>query len=224
MLAGGARSRTALDRFGAAYSSPQAKQWYRAVEDRPGRKSEKSEWIVVSGPAVLRPKVRTVDSYSPGASSLAVRDANRLMPITCSATWYEHTMPNWRRMVASSTDGRLCFDSIGIGLGKGIRAEPLRPLDVVGKTWAILWLAMGSNRGYPNRLRHHELWRALKGTGLEVRCLDRTFYSAERVRLERLHPNYREMPVQSLLTADCVYVCHWDRSASSPESRVEDRA
>ncbi len=34
MLAGGARSYTALDRFCADYSSPQAKQWYSAFEGR----------------------------------------------------------------------------------------------------------------------------------------------------------------------------------------------
>jgi SAM-dependent methyltransferase len=223
MLAGGARSYTALDRFGVDYSSPQAKRWYRAVEDRWPTFFPHNRW-----PEWLR-----ADAFPEAypdrveASATAVEDAavRRQFDIVCSYQVAEHVVDVNR--FASLTASLLTPDGVAIHrVDFGPHDcwtrydDPLTFLRFA--PW--LWSAMGCNRGYPNRVRHHELWRALKQVGLEVDCVDRTFYSAEQVRLERLHSSYREMPVESLLTADTVYVCHRIRSGSSPASRLAGRA
>lgn len=221
MLAGGARSYTALDRFVADYSSPQAKHWYRAVENR---------WPTFF-PHIRWPEWLRADAFPEAypdrveANVTSVEDATilRKFDIVCSYQVGEHVVDVNR--FASLTAGLLAPDGVGIhrvDFGPHdcwIRYEdPLTFLRFA--PW--LWWVMGSNRGYPNRVRHHELRRALKQAGLEVRCVDQTFYSAAQVSLQRLHPNYRQMPVQSLLTADVVYLCHRNREgrSASPASHA----
>jgi hypothetical protein len=223
MLAGGARSYTALDRFSADYSSPQAKRWYRAVEDRwptffPHIRWP--EWLHAGSFPEAYPD--RVEAYATSVEEATLR---RQFDVVCSYQVAEHVLDVNR--FASLTASLLVSDGVAIHrVDFGPHDcwtrydDPLTFLRFA--PW--LWSAMGSNRGYPNRVRHHELWHALQQAGLEVECVDRTFYSAERIRFERLHLDYRQMPVQSLLTADTVYVCHRNRSASSPASRLTDRA
>ena len=43
-----------------------------------------------------------------------------------------------------------------------------------------VWAAMGSNRGTPNRLRHHEFLRAFAVAGLDAEPVDRSVFPKDR--------------------------------------------
>jgi hypothetical protein len=214
MLAGGARSYAALDRFVGDYSSPDAKRWYRAVENRWPTLFPHTpwpEWLHAADfPEAYPDRVEAV------AASVEVAVIRRHFDVVCSYQVAEHVVDV--DQFASLTASLLGPDGVAIHrVDFGPHDcwtrynDPLTFLRFA--PW--LWSAMGSNRGYPNRIRHHELLRALTQAGLEVKCLDRTFYAASRVSLERLHARFRQMPIESLLTADAVYLCYRNREDRS---------
>jgi hypothetical protein len=206
LLAAGAQSYTALDRFEGNYTTPEAKNWYRAVQQA---------WSS-SFPELPWPEWLRADSFPEGYSdrveainsSIEAANVQRRFQVVCSYQVGEHI--NEVSRFASLTAGTLVPDGVAIhrvDFGPHDRwtryEDPLTFLRF--SPW--LWSAMGSNRGYPNRVRHHEFLRALTDAGLNVDCVDRNSYPSSRVRMERVHRKFREMPIESVLTSDVVYVC-----------------
>jgi hypothetical protein len=70
-----------------------------------------------------------------------------------------------------------------------------------------LWSAAGSQRGTPNRFRHHEFCRAFEDAGLIVSTVDLEALPIECVRWDRLLKRFRVMARESLNVAAVVYVC-----------------
>jgi hypothetical protein len=206
LLAAGAHSYTALDRFGGSYASPNSKRWYRAVQEAwPAALPELPwpQWLRAdSFPEAYPDRVKAISSSIEAATVL------RRFDIVCSFQVGEHTSDVSR--FASFTAQSLAPNGVAIhrvDFGPHDRwtryEDPLTFLHF--SQW--LWSAMGSNRGYPNRVRHHEFLRALTDAGLKVECLDRNSYPSSQVRMDRLNKRFREMPIDSVLTSDVVYVC-----------------
>lgn len=215
MLAAGARSYVALDRFVADYSGAQAKQWYRGVEERwPTFFPDLSwpDWLRAdSFPEAYSDRVEAI------ATSIEEADLERRFDIVCSYQVGEHVTDVSR--FASLTGSLLAPDGLAIHrVDFGPHDcwtrydDPLTFLRFSPR----LWSAMGSNRGYPNRIRHHEFLRAFAEAGLEVEFGERNSYAAQSVRIDLFHERFRKMPVDSLLTGDVVYVCRRIRAELSP--------
>ena len=164
-LALGARSYTALDRFPGAYSSPNAKSWYHLVRNNFERQF-KSPW----------PRSLTLDNF-PEASSQV-----RTLPVSieqlgdcgnfdlvCSLAVGEH-VSNVDAFAAANKHllrpaGRaLHYVDFGGHIWERDPKDPLMFMRI--PRW--LWTAMGSNRGYPNRVPFAEFTSKLKGAGLRV--------------------------------------------------------
>ncbi len=209
MLASGARSYTAFDRFVADYSSPQARAWYVAVQERWPTLFPHLRWPVWlradSFPDAYPDRVEAI------AASVEQAAADRHFDVVCSYQVGEHVLDVNR--FASLTAQLLSRDGVAVhrvDFGPhdcwSLCDDPLAFLRI--SPW--LWSLMGSNRGYPNRIRHHEFLRALTDAGLNVECVDRNYYFASQVGIKQFHETFGNMPVESLLTADVVYICRHD--------------
>jgi Methyltransferase domain len=206
MLAAGANSYTSVDRFVGDYSSAQAKGWYAAVENRWPAIFPNIPWPTWlrsrDFPEAYPDRVRWV------AAGVEQAQITGPFELVCSFQVVEHVLDV--RAVARITATSLADDGMAIHRvdfgphGRWLHyADPLTFLRFSPRVWK----AMGSNRGYPNRMRYHEILAMLRDVGLQVESVESTAISPSTVDLRRLHPRFRHMPTESLLTADSIYLC-----------------
>lgn len=206
MLAAGAASYTAIERFVGDYRGAAAKDWYRAIESRWGSVFPEIPW-----PAELRgdafpenceDRVELIDEpferYVP----------RRRFDVVCSFQVGEHLSDievfaqMHRRILAP--DG-VAVHRVDFAPHDRWEAYPdpltfLRPPD-----W--LWTLMGSQRGLPNRRRHHEFCAAFAAAGLTVVKTELETFDPKRIDRSKLARRFRGMPDDSLNVASAVYVC-----------------
>lgn len=68
-----------------------------------------------------------------------------------------------------------------------------------------LWNLTGSNRGVPNRKRHHEFLAAFDRAGLEVEILFTENFDRTAMDLGRFNNKFNAMPIDSVLTGTAIY-------------------
>jgi hypothetical protein len=209
LLAAGAASYTAIDRFPGDYSGRNAKRWYRAV-----RQAWPERWPNRAWPAEIEverfpdgfPNVRTI------AAPIEQADPGERFDIVCSFQVGEHVSDirafaaKTRELIAS---GGVAVHRVDFGPHGPWRkyTDPLtflRPPD-----W--LWQLMGSERGIPNRHRAHEFTEAFVAAGLEVRELEREPFDV--VIRRNVARRFKDMPVDSLQVRAVTYLC-WPGSDS----------
>jgi len=209
LLAAGAASYTVLDRFVPDYSAPEAKRWYRGLaaawpEYYPERPWPR--WLEpASFPEGLGERVGFI------AGSIEEARGDDRFDLVCSFQVGEHVDD-------VGEFARLTADLMKPG-GLGIHRVDFGPHDcweryddplTFLRFSPPLWAAMGSNRGTPNRARHHEFLEAFAAAGLRIDCVDRTWFSPKQVDVERLPGRFRSMPIESLLTESVVYLARFD--------------
>ena len=222
MLAAGASSHTALDRFVPDYSSDGCRAWYHGVRAGwdaafPGR-----PWPDDLDPArfpdAYGDRVVTLD-----ASLVNLRDIGRFDIVT---SWQvgEHVLDIER----FARETALLLRAGGVAIQRvdfGPHSwqsydDPLLML----RFPALAWRAMGSNRGVPNRLRHDDFLRAWDAAGLAVTCQDMHRFDASAIDFDKLGRRFRATPRAALLVRDVVYVCRHRDAASGddPASAARD--
>jgi SAM-dependent methyltransferase len=205
MLAAGASSYHALDRFVPDYASAEAKRWYGAVRDGwdaafPGR-----PW-----PADLDP-ARFPEAYGDRVGTLddAVESARSERRFDVVTSWQVGEHVRDIQTLADQTarflrPGGVAIHRVDFGPHAWERYDdPLLFL----RFPAALWRLMGSNRGLPNRFRHHEFVQAWTAAGLTVECRDLRTFDPGEIEFDKLDRRFRTMPRASLLVKDVVYVC-----------------
>lgn len=68
-----------------------------------------------------------------------------------------------------------------------------------------IWNMTGSNRGVPNRKRHHEFIDAFERANLDVEVLYTDNFERSSMDLAKLNRKFREMPLDSVLTGTAIY-------------------
>ncbi len=68
-----------------------------------------------------------------------------------------------------------------------------------------VWKMTGSNRGVPNRKRHHEFLAAFERAELNVDVLFVDYFDKSLMDLEKLNKKFLQMPMDSVLTGTAVY-------------------
>lgn len=205
LLAGGAESYAALDRFVPDYSAPAAKAWYRGIERAWSSYHERPwpEWLdAAQFPEAYTDRVAHLDG------SVEEAETERRFDVVCSFQVGEHVNDVGR--FASLTADLLAPDGIAVHrVDFGPHDcwldydDPLMFLRFSPRLWA----AMSSNRGTPNRVRHHEFLQAFADAGLVVEVVDRSAYAKEAIDVARLNRRFRDMPRESLFTENAVYLC-----------------
>jgi SAM-dependent methyltransferase len=212
MLAAGAASYTAIERFVGDYRGAAAKEWYRGIERRWPAVYRDMPWPAglsgASFPENCDGRVEVVDqpfeTYRPV----------RRFDVVCSFQVGEHLSDI---EVFAQLHGRILAPS-GLAVHRVDFAPHDRweaypdPLTFL-RTPDWLWTCMGSHRGCPNRRRHHEFLQAFEAAGLTVVKAELQRFEPSRIERSKLSRRFREMPQDSLSVASAIYVC---RASGAP--------
>lgn len=68
-----------------------------------------------------------------------------------------------------------------------------------------IWQLTGSNRGVPNRKRHHEFLDAFDRAGLNVDVLYVDYFDRSAMDAKGWNRKFRAMPEESVLTGTAIY-------------------
>jgi Methyltransferase domain len=205
MLAAGATSYTAIDRFVGDYSCLEGKEWYTGIQEAWPRIYPNLPW-----PAWLDAS-RFPEGYPDQVMTSGVRieSVQGIGPfdVVCSFQVGEHVSDI--NEFARSTATLLKLRGVAVhridfgphGVWRSCR-DPLTFLRIPGP----LWRAMGSARGTPNRCRANEMEDAFQAAGLSVKSAEVERYLASATDLSRLPARYKQMPLEPLLIKTVVLV------------------
>jgi SAM-dependent methyltransferase len=165
-LALGAKSYTCLDRFPGAYSNQYARSWYEVAREHfPAQFSRPwPNWLSPATYPDAYPQVSTL------STSIEQLQEHRAFDVVCSFAVGEHVtnvdafaMAN--RKLLRPTGQAVHYVDFG---GHFWEKDPKDPL-MFTRIPRWLWNAMGSNRGYPNRVPFPDYTSRLERAGLNVR-------------------------------------------------------
>ncbi len=204
ILAAGAESYGVIDRFPGDYYGETAKRWYREIEKNWDRFYPVLEW----------PEHLVGGGFPENAASMLeligqpIEDASteRKYDIVCSFQVGEHV---------SDIDAFAEIHNRVLGEGGiGLHRVDFGPHDV----WFYyrdpgtflrfsdrIWELTGSNRGVPNRRRHHEFLASFERAGLHVEVLFLEDFDRSAMDLNKLNKKFRQMPLESVLAGTAIY-------------------
>ena len=204
ILAAGASRYCAIDRFPGDYFGEAAKGWYREIEKNWGRFYPNLPWdetlIADQFPENRRDQLELI------GEPLETATASQKYGIVCSFQVGEHVSDIY---AFAEVHNRLLRDG-----GVGVHRVDFGPHDC----WFLyrdpgtflrfsdrVWRLTGSNRGVPNRKRHHEFLDAFEQAGLNVETLFTADFDKSVMDLGKLHTKFRDMPLESVLTGTAIY-------------------
>jgi len=212
LLAGGAATYTAIDRFPGDYSGQAAKAWYQGVKGSWSRFFPNLPWPDYLDPArfpeAYPNRVRAVPLPVETIDGGILNDKTypRQYDVVCSLAVGEH--------VSDITSFASIHTNLLSSSGMGMHRVDFSPhnWDIYPDPFTFLrfpdwlWKLMGSNRGIPNRYRFHEFLDAFAHAGLNTEVIDVKHFS-HPVDRSQLASRFREMPVESLSVSEAIFVC-----------------
>jgi len=204
ILGAGAARYGVIDRFPGDYFGETAKRWYREIESRWSRHCpdiELNQAIASGGfPENCSEILELV-----GEPLETAKVANRY-DILCSFQVGEHVSDI---DAFAEIHNRVLKDD-GFGLHRvdfgphGAWFEYADP-GVFLRFSDKVWNKTGSNRGVPNRKRHHEFLEAFERADLNVEILFLDNFDRTAMDLTKLNRKFQEMPIDSVLTGTAIY-------------------
>ena len=220
MLAAGAASYTAIDRFAGDYSRLEGKEWYAGIQRAWPRFYPDLPWPVWLDadrfPNGYPDRVMTSGARIESAANIGTFD------IVCSFQVGEHVSDIDK--FAHST--AILLKPSGVAVHRidfgphgawQLYQDPLTFLRIPGPAWH----AMGSARGAPNRRRAHEMIDAFLAAGLSVTSTEVERYPASITNLSLLPSRHQQMPLESILTKTLVLVAIHHPVTQDTESENE---
>ena len=218
MLAAGAASYTAIDRFAGDYSRLEGKEWYAGIQRAWPRFYPDLPWPMWLDadrfPRDYPDRVMTSDARIESAADIGTFD------IVCSFQVGEH-VSDINEFAHSTT---MLLKTSGVAIHRidfgphgswRLYQDPLTFLRIPD----LVWHAMGSARGAPNRSRAHEMKDAFRTAGLLVRSTEIERFPASITDLARLPHRYQQMPLESVLIKTLVLVAAHHPVAHDTESQ-----
>ncbi|MCA1623755.1 MAG: class I SAM-dependent methyltransferase [Acidobacteria bacterium] len=206
MLAAGAERYAVIDRFLGDYSGEIAKKWYGGIAD---------QWTKFYPEITWAKDIKAEDFPENYTSRLELitqpietATTKNKFDIVCSFQVGEHItdINAFARM-----NKRLLVEETGVALHRVdfgphdswfYYADPLTFLRFPEKLWSLA----GSNRGTPNRFRHHEFMEAFERAGFEVDLVDVAYFDEKTIDFARLQPKFQTMPRESMLVGTAMYL------------------
>jgi len=204
ILAGGADHYCAIDRFQGDYFGEAARQWYKEIERNWSRfypKISWPEWLSAEGfPNNVLHRLELIGEPLESAGT------SRKYDLLCSFQVGEHITDI---DAFAGVHQRVLHDG-GIGLHR-VDFGPhdcwfyYRDPGVFLRFSDTVWNLTGSNRGIPNRKRHHEFLVAFERAGLNVDVLFVDHFDRSLMDLDKLDRRFLEMPLESVLIGTAIY-------------------
>lgn len=204
ILAAGASRYGVIDRFPGDYFGDTAKGWYREIEHNWDRFYPDLPWDASLSsdkfPENAKGRLELI------GEPLETAKTSQKYDIVCSFQVGEHISDI---DAFAEVHNRVLNDG-GIGLHRVdfgphdcwfSYRDPGTFLRFSDRAWNMT----GSNRGVPNRKRHHEFMDAFERAGLKIEVLFTADFDRSLMDLEKLNRKFREMPVESVLTGTAIY-------------------
>jgi len=204
ILAAGASRYGVIDRFPGDYFGEDAKHWYAEIEQ-----NWKDYYPNISWPASLAghgfPE-NALDRLELIGEPLETAQTKQKYDIICSFQVAEHLSDI---DAFAEVHNRVLNDG-GVGLHR-VDFGPhdcwfsYRDPGTFLRFSDRVWHLTGSNRGVPNRKRHHEFIEAFERAGLKIEVLFTADFDDSLMDMKKLNRKFREMPVESVLTGTAIY-------------------
>jgi len=204
ILAAGAEHYCAIDRFPGDYSGDTAKRWYGEIEGSWSRFYPELTW-----PAWLSARNfpdNALDRLELIGEPLETAKTSRTYDLVCSFQVGEHITD----IDAFASVHQRVLNVCGVGLHR-VDFGPhdcwfyYKDPGVFMRFSDSLWDLTGSNRGVPNRKRHHEFLQAFERAGLNVEVLFLDHFDRSLMDLNKLNKKFLEMPLESVLIGTAIY-------------------
>jgi hypothetical protein len=204
ILAAGACRYCVIDRFPGDYFGDAAKRWYREIAANWNRFYPQTRWN----------EAIDADGFPENASDrleligepLETAIPQQRYDLVCSFQVGEHLSD----INAFADVHHQVLKDGGVGLHR-VDFGPhdcwfsYRDPGVFLRFSDRVWRMTGSNRGVPNRKRHHEFLEAFAGAGLNVEVLYTDNFDRSIMDLKKLNKKFRQMPLDSVLTGTAIY-------------------
>ncbi len=208
MLAAGASHYAVIDRFPGDYEGEIAKKWYRGIQDNWARTYPETPWVNDLKAEDFPEKY--ADRLELIKEGIETADTNSRFDIVCSFQVGEHISDinafaeMHRRLL--KTEGGAALHRIDFGPHDswGTYRDPLTFLRFSDTTWKMT----GSNRGVPNRFRHHEFMAAFRRANLKVEVVHTEEFDEKIIEFARFDAKFRKMPRESMLIGTGIYLLH----------------
>ena len=210
MLAAGASRYAVIEYYPGDYESDSAKRWYQGIEAAWSRIYPDTAWAEYLKAAdfpenygdrleILKEHIETVQTK------------NRF-DIVCSFQVGEHILD----IDAFAEANKRLLEKDGVALHRVDFGphdcwfqyrDPMTFLRFSDAAWKL----NGSNRGVPNRFRHHQFMEAFDRHGFDVEIVFRSDFDESKVDFSRLAPRFRQMPRESLIVGTAIYLLRLKR-------------
>lgn len=204
ILAAGASRYTVIDRFPGDYFGEQAKYWYQQIEQNWQRFYPEIPWNkeldATKFPENYTDKVEII------SEPIETAETEHKFDVICSFQVGEHVSD-----IASFAEiHRRLLKKGGIALHR-VDFGPhgcwfcYRDPTTFLRFPNFFWHLAGSNRGTPNRRRHHEFMLEFKRANLNVEIAHLEFFDENEVNFQSMNKRFVTMPRDSLLIGTAIY-------------------
>lgn len=206
MLAAGASRYAVIDRFLGDYTGDTAKKWYRGIEDGWAKTYPETPWTsdikAADFPENYADRIELIKQPIETAAT------ENKFDIVCSFQVGEHISDI---DAFAEMNQRLLEKPHGTALHRVDFGphdcwfqyrDPMTFLRFSDKIWNLT----GSNRGVPNRFRHHQFMKAFDRAGFDVEIVFSENFEADKVDFSRLHPKFKAMPRDSIMVGTAIYL------------------
>ncbi|MDQ3373858.1 MAG: class I SAM-dependent methyltransferase [Acidobacteriota bacterium] len=206
ILAAGASRYAVIDRFPGDYTGDIAKKWYQGIEDNWSKFYPETTWAkdikAADFPENYGTRLELI------AQPIETAETRNKFDIVCSFQVGEHISD---LAAFAAMNRRLLEKSGGVALHRVDFGphdswfpykDPLTYLRFSEQAWNLT----GSNRGVPNRFRHHEFIESFTRAGFEVETVYSADFDEQTIDFSRLDRKFQAMPRESILVGTAIYL------------------
>lgn len=206
ILAAGASRYAVIDRFPGDYTGAIAKKWYQGIEENWARTYPEIVWAsdfqAVDFPEKYPEKLELIKE------GVETADTKSKFDVVCSFQVGEHIsdidafaeMHN--RLLKNSESAAVHRIDYGPHDSWRTYQDPLTFLRFSDATWNLT----GSNRGVPNRFRHHEFMAAFERANLSVEVVHTELFNEKEIDFDLLSKKFHTMSRESMLIGTGIYL------------------
>ena len=206
ILAAGASGYAVIDRFPGDYEGEIAKQWYRGIEEHWARTYPETAWA--DGLKAADFPEKYAERLELIREGIETAETKSTFDIVCSFQVGEHisdldAFAELHRRLLKKPDG-VGLHRVDFGPHDSWHTyrDPLTFLRFSDAAWKMT----GSNRGVPNRFRHHEFMAAFDRADLQVEVVHAENFDEQKIEFARLNPRFQKMPRESMLLGTAIYL------------------
>jgi len=206
LLAAGASRYTVIDRFPGDYTGETAKRWYQGIEDNWSKTYPEIVWASDIKAADFPENY--ADRLELIAQPIETAATENKFDIVCSFQVGEHIsdidafVEMNKRLLEKPNGAALHRVDFGPHDSWFQYRDPMTFLRFSDSAWNLT----GSNRGTPNRFRHHQFMEAFDRAGFSVEIVFSEEFEREKVDFSRLDRKFKAMPSESIMVGTAIYL------------------